>query len=459
MNYVATLLALLGSTATLATVRAEEPPFQVSREVKTPPLEQEELLGVRLDADVFADVRDGLPDLRLYDDVGLPTPYVVRKAQATKTRTVRKTWTPQRLEAKPLGDDGLEITVKLDDRDPRPEGVRLVTALRDFEHRVRVFTSADGKNWESAADEALVFDYSRFVDVRNDDVSLPKTEQRHYRFVVDDATAEQESELLTLTRRLRGADETERTEKVTIDRRPFRIDRLEFRVDERQERAAGDEKIVYPISGFRVETDAKNRRTVVTIDVPRPPLTALRIETPDRNFSRRTVVEVKATRGVQTEWRSIGEGTLSRVDFKNLQRENSAIGFPESRHAQYRLVIDDRDSPPLQITGVAAEGNAYDLFFMAAPGQRYRLKYGSPDAPSASLDAAAVEEVLNKGFRPLAAELGEPHREPSVARATPWRWTELLNNRLLMGGVIVLLAAVLGWGLVRAVKRVENLPG
>lgn len=442
-----------------ASASATTPIFRYSRDVKLPSFPEQELLKLRLDAEVFAEVRDGLPDVYLFDEsVAPPMPYVVRKAQATKARTVRKTWSPQHLEAKPLGDGGLEIIVRLKDEDPRPDGVRLITTLRDFEHRVRVFSSVDGKDWEPLTEESLVFDYSKHIDVRNDEIPLAKTDRKHFRIVVDDVTAEQESELLTLTRRLRGADETDRTEKVTIDRRPFRIDRLEFLTDEQQQIAAGDEKIAYPPVGFRVETDPKKQQTVVTIDARRAPLTSLQIETPDRNFGRRAVVEVPITQGTQTVWRSIAEGTLSRVDFKSLKREALSLAFAESRQSQFRIVIDDRAGPPLQITGVAAEGNAYDLYFLAAPNKQYRLNYGAVAVGPATYDTAAIEEVLKKGFQPLAAELGKPHQLTDALPASPWHWSDLLNNGPVLFGVIGLLAIVLGFGLFRAMKRVDGLP-
>src|SRR5262249_26261559 len=152
---------------------------------------------------------------------------------------------------------GLEITVERDedDKHPRPNGLSLITPLRNFEQRVRVYTSDDGKDWQPAGDEAVIFDYSRYMDVRSDSVPFPETARRHFRIVVDDVTAEQQSQLVALTRRLQGADETERTEQVVVDRRPFRIDRVEFWREAESDQATGDEKTSYPVSKHRVEQD------------------------------------------------------------------------------------------------------------------------------------------------------------------------------------------------------------
>ncbi|HXT57674.1 MAG TPA: hypothetical protein VN699_03525, partial [Pirellulales bacterium] len=294
---------------------ATEPAFQFSKEIGSPALKQEELLAVPLDSDVFAATQDGLDDLRLLDGEGKPVPYLLRKAQTTRARRVRKTWPARNFSARPLDDGGLEITVELDKDDPHSNGLTLVSPLRNFEQRVRVEASADGREWEPAGDETVIFDYSRYMDVRRDGVSFPETGRRHFRIVIDDVTVEQESELLALTRRLQGAEETERTEKVAVDRRPFRIERVDFWREVEQEQATGDEKAKYPVTGYRVEQDAAKHQTIVRLDARRQPLTALRLETPDRNFSRHAAVEAEEARGVNKTWRRIGEGTVSRIDF------------------------------------------------------------------------------------------------------------------------------------------------
>ena len=166
---------------TVSPAMADEPAFQFAREIKTPPLKQEELLAITLDADVFASTQDGLADLRLLDAEGKPVPYLLRKLQTTRARKLRTTWPARQLFAQPLDDGRLEITVELGEKDPHPNGVSLISPLRNFKHRVRVYTSADGKEWEAAGDETVIFDYSRFMDVRSDGVSFPETSRRHFR--------------------------------------------------------------------------------------------------------------------------------------------------------------------------------------------------------------------------------------------------------------------------------------
>ena len=435
---------------------ASEPEFQFSRSVTTPALSQVELLAVPLDSAVFEATEDGLPDMRLIDGQGGAVPYLLRKAQTTHVGTVRKTWTARQPAARPLDGGGLEITVELEEKDPRPNGLTLVSPLKNFEQRVRVYSSPTEGPWEPVGEETLIFDYSRYMDVRRDQIPLRETPDRHFRIVIDDVTAEQESELLALTRRLRGVEETGREERVTIVRRPFRIERIDFWRDDQRDQSTGDKKIEYPVSGFRVEQDPEQKQTLILVEANREPLTSFTLETSARNFSRRAAVEVEEKRGVQTSWRTIGANTLSRIDFKGLKQEQLAIEFPESRRDAYRMAIENRDSPPLDVTGITAQGNEYEIVFLASPDTRYQLVYGSADAEPPRYDTAAITQVLSEGFRPAQAELGP--LVPGMSQPATLRLSDLLNNRPLLFGAIALLVIALAWGLYHAMKRVDNLP-
>ena len=453
---VVAIACLLATAASL--VRAEEPSLRFQKEVSAAGKAEESLVAVTLDAEVYAATQPGLADLRLQDAQGTALPFIVRKSQELRAKTVRrKAWSAPKPTLKPLENGGLEITLVLDEDDPVPNGLNLITPLRNFEQRVRILTSADGQTWEPAGGETVIFDYSRYMDVRNDSVPFPASPRKQLRIVIDDVTLEQQSELLELTRRLRGNDETDRTEKVTIDRRPFRIERIEFWQESSQERVKGDHKQSYPVAGFKVTEDAKARQTFITVDTHREPLTSLQLETSSRNFSRNCVLEVQEQAGVQSTWRQISTATLSRMDFKNLKREQLTITFPEARHAQYRLVIDNRDSPPLTVDGVKAEGDMYEIIFLSATNKPHHLLYGDPDAKPPNYDTATIHALLTESYRPEAVKLGP---EQKVAGAAPpgFKWSHLVNDPRLLTAIILILVLVLGWGLYGAVKRMDSVP-
>jgi hypothetical protein len=446
----------LWMTAWATGAAAAEPRPRLARDIELPPRMQEELVAVPLDSDVYAAAQSSLADLRVLDSNGREVGFLLRPAPATKTHRVRRTWTPRQRSLRPLPEEGLEITVHLDASDPVPEGLRLATPLTNFEQHVQVSSSADGVAWTPLT-EALLFDYSRYMDVRNDRVTLPRTTHRHFRIVVARVTAEQESELLELTRRLQGGRETDRSERVQIERRPFRIDQVEFWTEQAEARTASIQTTEYPIAGFTVTEDVQTKTTRVLIETRSPPLTSFTLETPDRNFSRRASVEVEQPVGPQSRHRTLSTGQLTRLEFRKLSTSELTLEFPETRAEQYRILIENRDSPPLTIERIIARGPVYEVVFLAVPETTYRLAYGGEEFTPPSYDTAAIQAALRERTVPLVASLRQAEAalptQPAGARQQLRRW---FNDTWLLTGVIVVLVAALGWGLYQAARRVDQ---
>ena len=158
-------------------VAEELAPFRFSRPVVTEETAQEELFAVPLDSDVYAATRDNFPDLRVMSSDDQMVPFLVRHVRESRTDKVKKAWTAKSPGLKPLENDGLEIRITLDKDDPSPMGIRFITPLKDFEQQVRIFATADGTE-STLVDAALIFDYSKFMDVRRTEVAIPSTTAR-----------------------------------------------------------------------------------------------------------------------------------------------------------------------------------------------------------------------------------------------------------------------------------------
>ncbi|MFV0444799.1 MAG: hypothetical protein ACK5Q5_14600, partial [Planctomycetaceae bacterium] len=235
MKTVALLFA--GLQALTLTVAAAAETGRFSRAIEVPVHSEEEIVSVELDAGVYEHASPSLGDLRVYDGDGHEVGYLLRKVPATETTVVRRTGTLRgtQLTLLPRDGRGLEVTLSFAPKDPPPDGLRLVTPLTNFEQRVQVLSSDHGESWTPLA-EGLLFDYSRYMDIRSDTIPLPRTGHKHLKIIVDDVTAEQESELLELTRHFRSDGDLQKSERVLVDRRPFRIDRVEFWTEQAEQR-------------------------------------------------------------------------------------------------------------------------------------------------------------------------------------------------------------------------------
>ncbi len=438
---------------------AEEPlSFRFSRPVVMNETTQEELFAVPLDSEIYASTQDYFRDLRIIGSDDQLVPFLIRPVRESRTEKSERTWTATNSGLQPLGSDGLEIRITLDKNDPSPMGIRFKTPLRDFEQQVRVWSIADGSE-TPLVDTALIFDYSKFMDVRRTEVRIPPTTSREFRIVIDALTSDQESQLLELTRSFRNDAEDTRIEKIAIQRRPFRIDRIEFWTEQDEQIRKADVVRPWPVSDFMVAQDSERKQTIVTFDAHRQPLTEVKVVSSSRNFSRSVAVQVETHSGVKSEWSTIAEATISNFQLKDFQEEHMTIGMAETRAGKFRLMLENRDNPALMIDSIVVFGHQHEVVFMGAPGKNVRLVYGNDSAQAPELDTVALTTALAKDITPVAATLGiQTETIASAAAARPLHAMDLLNNPRVIGTVIGVLVIVLGWGLFQASRKIDQMP-
>ena len=441
----------------LPSAAAEPETFRFHKEIEHGETGEESMIAVTFDDDVFAATRDGLPDLRVLDGQGRQTPLLIEKVVENIDYSVRKPLRSRVVSLREQGDD-LKIILELEDGEQGADGLSIFTPLKDYERRVRIFGSKDGFGWMALEENGLVFDYSRFMDIDNRDVRLPKNEYQFYAVEIVGVDDVEESLFREMTRKYQGNKEVERVEKTVLERRPFRMDRIEMWKNRSKTLERRDRKADYTIAVAQVKEDLIENTTNIFVDSRRQPITELTLKTSSRNFHRPVQVQVPVTRGGRTEWRDISQGKVSMIEFGAYREKSLAISFPEQRAEEYRIVIRNEDNPPLKIIGVTARGNVYRAIFLAAADETYRLVYGSDDAERPNYDAAAVLAPLRaEGHRPSEAALG-PEVADTAAEPPSITFRAILNNPLLLGAAVVVLVLLLGWALFVATRRIDRLP-
>jgi hypothetical protein len=452
------LMLLVACCGLGCTESAEESAYRFHKPIHRDAAPGEGILAVALDPDLYASTRDGFSDVRILDDTGTGVPYVLEQSSRPRTEQVRETSSSKVVSLREGDDHGLEIVLRLDDKAPEIDGLTIVTPLRDYEHRVRVLgASADRDDWKPLVESALIFDYSRYMDVRNRDIKLPANHARRFKLEISGGLDQLESPFMGLMKETQPGAKERQTEFRELQRRPFRIDRIEtWRTIERPSELK-PEKTAYQASVVRVEHDAKEKTTKVALRSRREPLTGFTLRTPSRNFNRLARVLVPARDVAGSGWREVGQGTIHRYQLGDFKDEKLAVEFPEQRNDSYLLVIEDGDSPPLGIDSVDAEGNTYRLLFVSAAGPGYRLAYGSDDAQAPHYDTTAVLAALGPKHQAVAVGLGDQVLDRAAPRSRGLR--ELLNSRAVLMLVLGLMIVVMAWILLRAGKQIAKLPG
>lgn len=417
---------------------------------------QEAILIAPLDSEVYGGMQTGCPDLRIVAGQRREMSYVLEKSTETRMQPVRLQSAGKTADLRELPDNRIEITWELDDKEPPVTVFTIESPLKNFEKHVSVFGVAQDGVETELVHEAMICDYSRYMDVRRMEVTLPENACRRYRIRVADITDKQASPLTEFEHTYRQGDMVEQKDRTTVKRRILRIERIRGWHLVAEERIVKDRKMAYDLASFKVEQKEKDRLTIVTIRMRREPLTALIIETSDRNFSRPVTVEEAVMNGVRKTWRPVAESQISLVQFRSFHDEKLKIEFPEQCAEEYRLTIRNADNAPLSITGIRAEGNIYRLCWLARPEPGMRVYYGSEAAGAPAYDTAAVLGLLGKGMQGVEGKLLSQQANPDF-RSPALGNRRVLESKGLFIAAVCLVVALLGWGLFRASRKMETM--
>ncbi|MGD9781845.1 MAG: DUF3999 family protein [Kiritimatiellia bacterium] len=416
------------------------------RDVSGAPIDAPRLVEVRLDAAVMAATRPGFPDLRLFDAENREIPRAVEPLFTTKERIARYSVAASTAGIRELSENRIEARFDLDPAAPSPTALEIRTPLRDFIRTVRVSGSEDGQFWQPLAD-AEIFDYSRYLDFRRTLVALPTNYCRHFAVEISNATEERAQPLARLVQ----ADGQDQSRALEIIQTPFRIAGVSFW----QETAtvANDEPVLqeWPHAGMTLLEDRRSRITDVVLDVRRAPLSRIDLETPERNFNRLVTIQVPALFRGRKSWRSVADGIVTRIDLPGLSTNAVSVRFPEQRVEQLRVVVQNADSPPIEIAGVRTYGPAYRLLWLAQPAAAYRLACGSDQLAPPDYDLYPIRAALEQGLAPEPWRLAPPPEIP--VPATPFRLGDVLARPAVFGACLVLAAAALLVLLAKALRK------
>ena len=421
--------------------------LNVVRDLRGPAITAPRLAEVRLDPAILAATRPGFPDLRLFDTAGTEIPRAIEPLYTTRTQTNREAIAASATELRELPQNRLEARFVIPRDKPCPDALDIRTPLKDFIRTVSVSGSRDGITWQPLVQNAVVFDYTRFMDIRRTEIPLPSNGLHYFSVEIGNASEERAQPLIRLVQR----DGRDASRAYDLLQTPFRIDGIEFWRETTTQ--VKDQPVLqeWPHAGFKVQQDAKAKTSTIRLATALAPISRIQLETPARNFQRRASVMVPAVTDGRRSWRTIGQGAFTRVDLPGYTRDDVALDFPETRAEELRLVIHNDDNPPLELTDLHTFGPAYRLLWLADPGAAYRLAYGSEQLAPPAYDLFAIRTALEKGLEPDAWELADGGQAAPVAK--PFRLGAFLARPAVFGTILFLAALALLGLLAKALKK------
>lgn len=378
-------------------------------------------------------------------------PWVVRKVPAPETPDTPR-FQQETESFNPTSDGAIEIIVRLEPAPGVPLRLEVETPLRDFEKGVSISIPANDGIWEELVADGVLFDHSRFLDFRRTAIDLPRSGAGRFRIRIADATDLQRSRLREITRTVSDSTGVTISESDQVLNRDFRIDGFRFVPILPREKPKREEKEIYPLELLGQET-MDGGVAAFEFDGGNFPLDRFRFETNDRNFRRAVSLQIPAGEG---KWRTIHRGHLHRYEVGDFHDESLSLVLPETRAERYRLLVENGANPAIGIGSVSGDGPRYEVFFLAAPGKSLLFFTGAKGVEPSRLDDAAIQAAVSRKAPATTLTLGEAAPNPGFEKSAASAKSGFLESKPALWIAIAAAVAILIRVLYRALRKVEE---
>lgn len=429
--------------------------FPFTKDVTLPTGAAKKVAVFSLDEEIFASTDDRYSNMRLFDDKDNEKPFLVRTARTTKTETTEHMVEMETVGFQKLPDNRVEMIYSKREKDRKrlPSVIVFVSALKNYEKQVTIWGSNDRDSWQILVENQPIFDYSKFIALRNCRIEINAGNFTYYKINVSNITENQQSPLVSIARETRNGSLISEVEKSSFRREDFRIDRVDF--FEKKETAVRDQtlKRLYSVSALNVTNNVKEKTTVITFETCRTPIMALKILTGSSNFSRSIKIECPEDRaGADGASRYIVSSSISRIDVGGFKQENTQVALGSViRNKRYRITISNQDSPPLDISGIEAEGEICEAVFFPEQSVVLRTMYGAKSVDIPSYDIAQVLAKVESADADVCSVTMQKTNPAYVQIARRY-----IEGRKLLLVAVLLVVVGLVWVIARASRSVDS---
>jgi hypothetical protein len=324
------------------------------------------LYQIHLPDDIVRKAGAGFDDMRLFDASQKETPLVV----------IPNIPPHETIETYPLEITGYDsdtssatVTVKLPQKHRPISVMDLAVPDRDFKKRVALSGSSNGKTWKPVTEDSI-YDFSSQVNVRKTRIEFAKTGYRYFRLKLTDFKPHA------------GAGPSIKLKYEGLD---FSVNGVSQKKDVRIQSMEGstqtpsEKKPVYDRKTFDdlSPTLDKEGNTVINLhaDLPFDRMT-FDIANP---YYYRTVIVYGSSIGKEDSYQYLMSQVIYRFPLSSEQHEEK--NFIEQlvpKQAYYKVVIMNKNNPPLELKGLTFAWVQQNLYFIALKNnESYSLCFGN----------------------------------------------------------------------------------
>jgi hypothetical protein len=405
---------------------------------------------VTLTEGVISKTSRAFSDLRLFDDKGLETPYVIYEEIVPGERE-----TTFQFKVRSFDTDGDQVVVILE----RPENekaydrIDISTPARDFKKNVEVYTSSgsgDGLpgEWQMLASDT-VFDFTSRIDLRKTRFQVGSTSSRYLKLVLTSEKAAGEE-----GQSIRLEYDGLQFEVGGMNREPFRIDRVSgWRGERRAGEPVMDRKVI-----IRPRHDVDDKgNSLYSLGPVNLPLSQVTLKV-DRKYYHRNVQLLGADTDNDEDYIQTGSGTVYNIPGMD---EPSASFSVAARHYRYmKLKVVNRDNPPLDIQQLELAWPRTNLFFLPEKDRSYTLFFGGDKISKPDYE---LGQIIKKEHEQLASypvlSLEGTRKNSGYKASEPVKTTREATETAAFKIIVGLLVLGLGWWLYSLMKKLPAASG
>jgi len=404
-------------------------------------LKPNQLYQVPLSPDLLKQCRLDCTDLRVLDREEREVPYVILEnafsPEPAKTYDLT-------IKNYATDTDSATLTLELPKQHEPIERIDLDIAERDFTKRATVYGSHNGREWRRLAEDA-VYDFSSQVDLRKTLIKIEKTDYRYFRLRLKDEPAfKGQGQSIRLT--YDGLDLTVNDVKA----KKLKINRILGST--RRGKAKPDVLDEALFKEFPSSHDDKGN-TILLLEAGLP-FERIEFTIAGPSYFYRNVQIYTSESGKEGSFRLLTKGVIYRFPLGQSDQERNFIEHSSGRHLFYRIVLENGDNPPLEVSAVKLRWIRRNLYFVAiSSGGPYRIYLGNAGLERPNYDLAKFIRTDNWYEQPFDEISPGPVKNNSGYRSGGDKIDRARVEKTVLVIVMMGLAAGLTYWLYALLKR------
>ncbi len=385
-----------------------------------------------LSKEIISETNNNFSDLRIFDDLGSETPYIVYGEKKPPQKVETFTFKVVSYQ----NADGLtEIIVERPKSGTSYSSIQFITSNRDFKKSVSIMGGPDRKTWNDISSEAI-FDFTSQVDLRKTTIKTSEVNYPYLKiYIMDDPSAGNESTDIKL--HYNGLELA-----VSGDRKKiFRIDRI---IGSKGVSVPSEDVLDYTYCDNRDVFVDSGGNTVINLGRINLPMTEiiLQVENP---YYYRLVELLESDSGKEESFHKLCSGNIYKIT--GMHDPEDTIRCLESRRKYLQLKILNGDNPQLQINKIKIGWVKQNLYFIPETGRSYSLYFGSdrvkmPLYELKKLIAPEYEKLSQYKVIRTDSIMSNPYYKP---QKTVVNNREKIEKRILTGIVLILSGGLWYW--------------